>query len=77
MTNEETRRPNWGGKRAGAGRPKGTLKTNNRQHITASVAPATWEKLHRQAERLGLSRGKIIDRWSREKSKSRHSPPTS
>jgi len=69
MKNENEARPNWGGKRPGAGRPKGTLKTKHRQHITACVAPATWEKLHRQAEKLGISKGKVIDRWSGEKSK--------
>ena len=74
---DKEKRPNWGGVRPGAGRPPGTFSDNRRKHLTVRVARYTWEKLHKQADKLGLSKGRVIDLWSKEKKKSRRPAPTS
>ena len=65
-------RPNWGGPRTGAGRPT-IVKGEKRVHFGAMVSPKTANLIAAESRRLGVSKGRIIDRLTEEQTKS--SPP--
>lgn len=50
-----------GGKREGAGRPKGTTKPDTRKMLQVRVTPETLTWIKIETERLGINSGQLID----------------